>query len=66
VGISDSTPAALAGLSPGDTLLSVGGRAVVGIADVIDALAMVEPDANVEIVVQRTGQERTVILTVAR
>jgi predicted metalloprotease with PDZ domain len=66
VGIQDSMPAAVAGLSPGDTLLRVGGHAVVGIVDVIDALATVEPDAKVEIVVQRTGQERTFILTVAR
>jgi C-terminal processing protease CtpA/Prc len=66
VGILDSTPAAVAGLSPGDTLLRVGGDDVVSIVGIIDALALVAPEANVEIVVRRAEQERTFILTVAR
>lgn len=51
------SPAALAGLKPGDVIATLDGRWTVSVADVYAAAAGVEPGREVEVVVLRDGQE---------
>lgn len=61
--LTDDGPAALAGIAPGDLILSIGTREVMTPRDAIAALAVLpQGSVSVEVVVQRAGQEREVAL----
>jgi membrane-associated protease RseP (regulator of RpoE activity) len=54
------SPAALAGLKPGDVLTAIDGRWTTSIADVYTAAAGAVPDRDASVVVLRDGHEQTV------
>ena len=56
-------PAEVAGLRPGDVVVSVDGRPVGGNGDVLVAALHGSPDRPVTLVVDRAGTERTLVVT---
>ena len=60
--VVDGSPAAVAGIRPGDTVLSVDGDEVDRFEDVVGAI-MVNPGTPVEIVYERGGSSAAAILT---
>ncbi len=56
-------PAQVAGLRPGDVVVSVDGRSVGGNGDVLVAALHGSPDRPVTLVVDRAGTERTLVVT---
>jgi len=60
--VADGSPAAKAGLKPGDVIHAVDGRWTAAVIDVYDAAADVEPGRAAEVDVLRDGKE--VVLTV--
>jgi len=62
-GVGERTPAAAAGLSPGDLVLRMGSHAITTMVDVIAALDQVPPGASIDVVIRRNGQEKALRLT---
>lgn len=58
-----SGPAAVAGMRPGDVVVSADGRVVRGDADVLASVLHAHPDQPVTLVVDRAGAERTLVVT---
>jgi S1-C subfamily serine protease len=54
-GVMDGSPAALAGLRPGDIIIRVASRKIAGIEDLTAALGTQKPGDEVEIVALRAG-----------
>jgi PDZ domain/Aspartyl protease len=65
VKVHDGSPAAVAGLKPGDVLITVDGRWTTSIADVYHAAADVEPGRKVDVVIHRNGKEITLAVALA-
>jgi serine protease Do len=61
--IFPGTPAAAAGLAPGDVIISVGGRAVADSTSLRNTVANLEPGARVDVEVIRDGEDKTFSLT---
>ena len=62
--VGSGTPAARAGLRVGDIIVSVGGTQVISNADLLDALARLQPGQSAQIgVVGADGRSRTVTVT---
>jgi S1-C subfamily serine protease len=55
-GVGDASPAAVAGLRPGDVLTRFGGQALTNLQDLSDALAQAKPGDAVGIEVVRDGK----------
>ena len=53
------SPAAAAGLKPGDVLTTLDGRWTVSITDTYAAAAAAAPDRDVTVVILRDGREQT-------
>jgi hypothetical protein len=60
--VYSGSPAARAGLKPGDVLITLDGRWTTSIADVFHAAADVEPGREATIVIHRDGKEQTFTL----
>jgi PDZ domain/Aspartyl protease len=56
------SPAARAGLKPGDVLTTLNGRWITSIADVFQAAADVEPGGDAALVILRAGKEQTLTI----
>jgi len=61
--VLDGSPAAIAGLKPGDIVTTLDGRWTASGADIHAAAAGVEPGKSVPVVVLRDGKEVTVVVT---
>jgi membrane-associated protease RseP (regulator of RpoE activity) len=61
--VHDGSPAAEAGLKPGDVLASIDGRWTASVADAYAAAALVPPGQTVPVVVVRDGTETTLKVT---
>ena len=59
VAVLPGSPAALAGLQPGDVLTTLNNRWTTSVADVYAAVADVQPDRDVSVVILRDGKEQT-------
>jgi putative serine protease PepD len=57
------SPAAAAGVMPGDVITSVGGRAVTSAQTAVDAIAAQRPGSSVVLGLDRFGQSLTVTVT---
>ena len=57
--VSPDSSAALAGLQPGDILISLDGKAIASPSQFIEALATRRPGETLTIVLRREGQEKT-------
>ncbi len=63
-GVSESSPAATAGIAPGDLVLKIGSRRVRTPRDAITALAILRDlAAPLDVTLQRNGQQRVVALS---
>jgi regulator of sigma E protease len=60
--VAEESPAALAGIQPGDRVISINGRRLHNWSD-LRTRVMTQPDKELEIKLVRGGQERTVYLT---
>lgn len=56
--VGDGTPAAAAGIQPGDLLVEAAGRALASVDDLFDALGTVTDDGPLEVKVVRGAEER--------
>ncbi len=56
--VGDGTPAAKAGLAPGDVITGIGAEPVSGAAALIAALDKTSPDQTIELAVLRDGEEQ--------
>ena len=63
--VEEGSPAARAGLAQGDLLVAVGGRSLASVDDLYDALATVDAAGQLEVVVVRGAEERTVSVDLA-
>jgi hypothetical protein len=61
--VHEGSPAAAAGLKPGDVLTAIDGRWTASIADAYAAAATVAPDQEVPVIVIRDGDETTLNVT---
>lgn len=61
--VHEGSPAAEAGLRPGDTLVSLDGRWTCSVSDVYAAAAKVAPGQKVEVVARRAGEDMTLRIT---
>jgi S1-C subfamily serine protease len=59
------SPAAQAGLEPGDLILAINGQSVLGPSDVATVVASERPGQQVQLQVQRGFQELTMVATLA-
>ena len=59
VAVLPGSPAALAGLQPGDVLTTLNNRWTTSVADVYAAVADVQPGRDVSVVILRDGKEQT-------
>ncbi len=66
VGVTPESPAAIAGLQPGDVLLSVAGRRILEIQDLVEVRPLLPLDRPVEVKLLRGVEEVTVQLTPRR
>jgi membrane-associated protease RseP (regulator of RpoE activity) len=57
------SPAALAGLQPGDVMTTLDGRWTVNVADAYAAASKVEPGREVEVIIRREGEELPLSIT---
>ncbi len=64
-GVEPGSPAAQAGLQPGDVLQQIDGRPIVGSADLPAAVTLAQPGDKVALQVWRNGAARQVELTLA-
>ncbi len=64
-GVLAGGPAAKAGLRPGDVVLRVGDSAVINTAQLLAAVAALQPDSDAHIALQRGEQALDVVVTVA-
>src|SRR5271157_3988764 len=62
VEVLPGSPAALAGLQPGDVLTTLDNRWTTSVADVYAAVADVQPGRDVSVVILRDGKEHTLIV----
>ncbi|MGZ3414848.1 MAG: PDZ domain-containing protein [Isosphaeraceae bacterium] len=62
VAVLPDSPAALAGLQPGDVLTTLNNRWTTSVADVYAAVADVQPGREVSVVILRDGKEHTLIV----
>ena len=62
VAVLPGSPAALAGLQPGDVLTTLNNRWTTSVADVYAAVADVQPGREVSVVILRDGKEHTLIV----
>ena len=62
VAVLPGSPAALAGLQPGDVLTTLDNRWTTSVADVYAAVADVQPGRDVSVVILRDGKEQTLIV----
>ncbi|MGA8347953.1 MAG: PDZ domain-containing protein [Isosphaeraceae bacterium] len=62
VAVLPDSPAALAGLQPGDVLTTLNNRWTTSVADVYAAVADVQPGRDVSVVILRDGKEHTLIV----
>jgi len=62
VAVLPGSPAALAGLQPGDVLTTLDNRWTTSVADVYAAVADVQPGRDVSVVILRDGKEHTLIV----
>lgn len=62
--VLDASPAARAGLRPGDKILSVAGAAVAGVADVVRAVHRHAVGDTMDVVVERDGKQTTIKVVV--
>jgi YidC/Oxa1 family membrane protein insertase len=53
--VGPGTPAALAGIKPGDIVTKIGNRGITATADIASALSETEPGQTIPVVVQRDG-----------
>jgi Do/DeqQ family serine protease len=65
-GVLDKGPAGAAGLRPGDVVLRVGGEEVANTTQLLNAVAALRPQSQVEIVVQRGEESKTLKVVVAQ
>jgi serine protease Do len=65
-GVQADTPAARAGLEPGDVIISVNGQAVTNPRDLAIEIAAVQPDDEAKLQVLHEGESRTVALKVGQ
>lgn len=57
------SPAAQAGLQPGDVMTTLDGRWTINVADAYAAASKVEPGREVEVIVRREGEDMTLSIT---
>ncbi len=62
--IEEGSPAAKAGLLPGDILASLGGRELGSPEELREALAAIEPGKSVKLVILRGGSSKDIEVTV--
>ncbi|ABR89494.1 htra-like serine protease signal peptide protein [Janthinobacterium sp. Marseille] len=63
-GVLKGGPADKAGMQPGDILVSVEGKAVTDMADMLNQIAQLSPGTKAKVVVLRRNQENTLNITV--
>ena len=63
--VGKGTPAAKAGIKPGDLILSLGGKRVTGLATLREALRPTRPGDEVPVVILRDGAEKEFNVTLA-
>ncbi len=63
--VEDNSPAAKAGLEPGDVILKIDGRAVEGNADLSRTIRALKPGTKTTLNVWRSGKTRDVTTTIA-
>jgi S1-C subfamily serine protease len=64
VGVLDGSPAAAAGVRPGDTLISIRGRKVADAAAAHEAVAKLQPGDEVKLAIRRDGRDDHLDLTI--
>lgn len=64
-GITEGSPAAKAGLQPGDVILQIDGRPVANLQEYSNLLRALKPGQTVSVLLQRGGKELTVQVTLA-
>jgi putative serine protease PepD len=62
--VAPNSPAAAAGLRPGDVITSFANHPIAGVEDVAGALRDVQPDQQVPVTVARGTDQMTVTITV--
>ena len=65
-GVERTSPAARAGIRPGDTILAVNGERIETSRGLIRTVAAVSPGKNVNLSIRRQGREMDVPVTVGR
>ena len=64
--VREGSPAARAGLRPGDVIVELGGERIDTVEDLYSAIRRRDPGDPVELTVVRRGERRTIEVTLAR
>ena len=65
-GVTEGSPAGIAGLKTGDTILSVDGEEVAGPKELSRKIASIKPGSSVDMTVYRGGNQRTVSVSIGQ
>jgi serine protease Do len=65
-GAQDGSPAAKAGVQPGDVITAVNGTAVKNARDLARSIAVMQPDSTAKLDILRNGQQQTVTVTLGK